>query len=382
MNSKIDSLALALKQSSLGIFPRRSHIDNYTEVKARIKNELKIILTVKEIDQISLYIIRCILNVQNQDSGLQCISPVQAKTIAMNSNALLLEELQYKTGQKMDSGIANQLIRIVVEEMLQFKNPAIFEQNTISWRSTMVWDDKTYESKKSQLEALFKRTLLKEEFYLIAEAWFHYMVFAEDLRSSDNYTKEKVKELKTTLTVRIAHLEGVVNSSKEIIDQVYDIDRFPWINIEAEEKNLLDAQCKLNESKALAERLRQDNGYELSINHIQEKAYFSAFFLGELFGLYEPEYNKDGNPLLTLLDILTGWTDSQMDKEVTRKRISKNYSKYKQFKLNPNTKPLIDSLLRCHQKQGGSLNIILKEFQSHLLKLSIKPQALSITPDA
>lgn len=382
MNSKVDSLALALKQSSLGLFPRRAYIDNYTEVKARIKNELKIALTVKEIDQISLFIIKCILNAQNQDSGLQCIHPVQAKTIAMNSNALLLEELHYKTSQKMDIDLANRVICIVIEEMLQFKNPTTFVQNTLSWRSKMVWDDKTYQSKKSQLEALLKRKLLKEEFYLIAEAWFHYMVFVEDLRSPDNYTKEKVKELKATLTIRIAHLEEVVNSSKEIVDQVRDIDRFPWINIEAEEKSLLDAQSKLNESKALVERLRQDNGYDLSINHIQKKAYFSAFFLGELLGLYEPEYNKDGNPLLTFLDILTGWTDSQMDKEVTRKRISKNYRKYKQFKLNPNTKPLFDSLLRGYQEKGVSLNIILKEFQSHLLKLSIKPHALSIAPDA
>ncbi|KTD68876.1 hypothetical protein Lste_2034 [Legionella steelei] len=382
MDSKIDSLALALKQSFLGIFPRRTHIDDYTAVKARIKKELKIELTVKEIDQISFFIIRCICNAQNQDSGLQCVHPVQAKTIAMNSKTLLLEELQYETSQKMDSDIANQVMRIVVEAMLQFKAPTIFVKNTISWRSKMVWGDKTYESKKSQLESLLKRELLKEEFYLIAEAWFHYMVFVEDLRSPDNYTKEKIKELRTTLNARIIHLEGVVNSSKEIIEQVRDIDRFPEIDIEAEERSLLDAQSKLDESKALAERLRQDNGYELSINHIQEKAYFSAFFLGELLGLHKREYNKDGNPLLTFLDILTGWTDSQMDKEGTRKRISKSYSKYKQFKLNPNTKPLIDRLLRCHQEQGVSLNIILKEFQSHLLKLSIKPRTTSIAPDA
>ncbi|EHL31224.1 hypothetical protein [Legionella drancourtii] len=381
MDSKIDSLALALKQSFLGIFPRRTHIDDYEEVKARIKKELKIELTVKEINQISFFVIRSILDAQNQDSSLQCVNSAQAKTIA-SSHTALLEDLQYEISQKMDKNSANQAIGIVIEEMTQFKNPTIFVKNTISWRSKMVWDDKTYESKKSQLESLLKRDLLKEEFYLIAEAWFHYMVFVEDLRSPDNYTKEKIKELRTTLIVRIAHLEGVVNSSKEIIDQVRDIDRFPEIDIEAEERGLLDAQSKLNESKALAERLRQDNGYELSINHIQEKAYFSAFFLGELLGLFEPEYNKDGNPLLTFLDILTGWTDSQMDKEGTRKRISKNYSKYKQFKLNPNTKPLIDGLLRCHQEEGVSLNIILKEFQSHLLKLSIKPQALSIAPDA
>ncbi|KTD02660.1 hypothetical protein [Legionella feeleii] len=98
-------------------------------------------------------------------------------------------------------------------------------------------------------------------------------------------------------------------------------------------------------------------------------------------GLHESEYHKDGNPLLTFLDILAGWTDSHMDKETTRKRISKIFSKYKQFKLNL-SESLIDRLLRGYREQNVSLSIILKEFQSYLLKLSIKPRALSIAPDA
>lgn len=381
MKFKIESLALALKQSILGIFPRRSHIDDYTTAKARIKKELKTILSVKEIDQISILITQSIWDAQNQDPALQHISLVQAKAI-VSSNAMLLEEFQHEINQSMDKNKTTQAIEIVIEEMRRFKSPTNYLEGTISWRSKMIWDAKTYESKKLQFESLLKRELLKEEFYLIAETWFHYMVFAEDLRSPDNYTKEKINELKKTLTDRITHLEGLVTSSKEFIDQVRDIDRFPLINIEAEEKSLLDTQRKLDESKMLIERLRQDNGYELSINHIQEQAYFSAFFLGELLGLYEPEYNKDGNPLLTFLDILTGWTDSQMNKEVTRKRISANYSKYKQLKLNLDSKPLIYNLLGCHQEQGVSLSIILKEFQSYLLKLSIKPRAQPITHDA
>ncbi|AOW57829.1 TPA: hypothetical protein F8A23_08715 [Legionella pneumophila] len=381
MNSKIDSLALALKQSFLGIFPRRTYIDDYAKVKARIKKELKILLTVKEIDQIIFFVIRCISSTQNQCSLLQYINSEQAKNI-VSSSTVLLKEFYYEISHKMDKSIANQAIGIVIEEMIQFKDPTKFIKNTISWRPKIVWGDKTYESKKSQLQSLLKRELLTEELHLIAEVWSYYMAFIEDLHSPDNYTKEKIKELKTTMTALIAHLEGVVKSSRELIDQLRDFDRFPWVDIDAKEKSLLDNQSKLDEAKALAELLRQDNGYKLSTNHIQKLSFFSMFFLGELMGLHEPEYKKDGNPLLTFLDILTGWTESQLDKEVTRKRISKYYSKYKQFKLNQNTKPLIDSLLRCHQEQGVSLSIILKEFQSHLLKLSIKPRALSIAPDA
>ncbi|WP_115701829.1 hypothetical protein [Legionella sainthelensi] len=379
MNSKVDSLALALKQSFLGIYPRRTLIDDYKILKARIKKELKIALTVKEIDQISFFVVKSIWNVQTQDSSPQCINSAQAIAIA-SSNTVLLEEDEIS--QKIDKNKVNQVITIVVEEMIQFKNPAAFIKNTISLRSKMVWDAKTYESKKLQLESLLKRELLKEEVYLIAETWFHYMVFAEDLRSPDNYTKEKIKELKAALLARIDHFKGVVKSSKEIIEQVRDIDRFPWINIEVEEKILLDAQNKLEESEALAARLRQENGYPLSINHIQEQAYFSAFFLGELLGLSEPKYNKDGNPLLTFLDILIGWTDSKMDKDITRKRISSNYSTYKQFKLNQHAKPFMDNLFRCHQEKKRNLRSILKDFQTYLLQLSIKPSPLSIAHDA
>ncbi|KTD02661.1 hypothetical protein [Legionella feeleii] len=234
MNSKIDSLALALKQSSLGIFPRRAYIDDYTKVKARIKKELKIVLTVKEIDQIGIFVIRCIWDAQNQDSSLQCFDSIQVTAIA-SSNTFLLEELQSEMSQKMDKNTINRVVRIVIEEMHHF-NQITFLKNSISRRSKVVWDEKTYESKKLQLESLFKRELLKEEVYLIAETWFHYMVFVEDLRSPDNYTKEKIKELKTILTARITQLEGVVVSSKEIIDQVRDIDRFPWIDIEGRNK--------------------------------------------------------------------------------------------------------------------------------------------------
>ncbi|MBL7479991.1 hypothetical protein [Legionella bononiensis] len=380
MNSKIDSLELALKQSLQGLFPKRSCILDYTEVKKRIKNEVKIALNVGDIDKIILLITQTVSDAQHKDPALLIIDQARVKVLISNNNEIV-ENVQNQIGQQVDINQASQMIEIVIEEMNQFHDTNKFLNNLTS-RSKTNWDANTYASKKSQLDHLFDRELLKEEFHLIAETWFHYMVFAEDLRSPDNYTKEQIKELKRVLIARIRYLEGVVKSSREAIDRVCEIDRFLLINIEAEEKYLLDTQNQLDESKALAERLRQDNGYELSANHIQQQAYFSAFFLGELLGLHEPQYSKDGNPLLTFLDILTGWTDAQMDKYVTRKRISTTYSIYKQFKLNPNNKPFIDNLFRCHQEQKRTLKSILKEFQSYLLKLSIKPCALSITHDA
>lgn len=381
MNSDVDSLELALKQSFLGIFPRRSHIDDYSEVKARIKKELEIVLSVKEIDLISIIITRSIWNAQNQDPGLECASLAHGKAIVSRDTAVL-GGLQYEITQVMDEKKANLVLQIVIEEMRQFKNPREFLKDSTSLRSKMVWNAKTYDSKKQQLELWLKKKLSKEEFHLIAETWFYYMVFAEELRSPDNFTKEKINEMKKSLEARILYLDGEIESNRKFIEQFKEFDRFFYIDIAIHEKSLLENQKRLKELKALLERLRQDNGYELSFNNIQQKAYFSAFFIGELLGLSEPEHKKDGNPLLTFLDILTGWTESKMLKEETRKRISIIYSKYKQFRLEDDRKRLITNLLLCHQEQKVSLSTILKEFQSHLLKLSIKSRALSIAYDA
>ncbi len=315
MDSKIDSLELAVRQSLQGLFPRKPHTINYTQAKARIKKELKLILSVKEIDQIIHLIILSIWNAQYQVPLLELISQTQIKAF-IKDNEELFEQFQYEINQNMVKNQTYKALEIIVEEMDQFKDPDKFQKDITRWRSKVVWDTKTYESKKLQLNVLFNKELSKEEFYLIADIWCYYMVFAEDLLGSDKFTQEKIKELKKTLAACITHHKGLIKANEKLIKQLQDIAHFTFTDIEAQKENLLRNERQLDELKFLEERLRQDNSHELNINNIQEKAYFSVFFLGELLGLSEPEHNKDGNPLLTFLDILTGWTKSTMPKDL------------------------------------------------------------------
>lgn len=378
MDSTFDSLVLAVKQSLQGVFPRKPHTLDYTQVKVRFKKKLKITLNVKEIDQIMHFINLSIFDAEHQDPQLQVIDQSRIKTIIKN-NIKLQGQIKDAINQNISKNQTLKVLGIIVEEMIRFKDPDKFQKEITQWRSKIVWDTKTYESKKLQLEHLLKKALSKEDFYLIAETWFHYMVFVEDLQSRDNYTKEQIKELKKTLVTSIAHYQETIKSNERLIKQLQDIDRFTYIDIEVQKKNLIGNQKQLDELKLLAERLRQDNSRELSANNILEKAYFSMFFLGQSLGLVEPEHNKDGNPLLTFLDILTGWTESKMPQDPTRKRLSTIYSKYKQFKSENN---FVDNLLSYHHEKKGTLHSLLKEFQAHSLKLTIKPRPQPITQDA
>src|SRR5476649_548129 len=115
MTLQDDSLELAIGLLLQGIFPRKPHTINYTEVIARIKKELKLVLSVKEIDQIILLIIQSMCDAQYQDSALRFINQAQAKTIVSNNKGLL-KDFQNEINQNIGKNQANQAIEIIIEE--------------------------------------------------------------------------------------------------------------------------------------------------------------------------------------------------------------------------------------------------------------------------
>lgn len=236
------------------------------------------------------------------------------------------------------------------------------------------------------LNSLFNRTLTEPEFLLIFESWFSYMYLAQDVDHNTKFT-EQIAEARNSLANLIKSKRKEIKENDAVITQLKSFNNLIQIDISSLESIKDQNNIHLSNYIEFAQSLKLDNGNPLCSNSLKENAYFAVLFCTELMGLSAPELNKDGNPFISVLDILLGLSECGIeDKADIRNRLSAIYKKYKSFKnKTPEIQITVSTLIQCVRDKPGcadTLRAAYNIFQSKLLQLNQRPSISLIRKDA
>jgi len=360
-----DSLELSIKLNLKGIFPRDYSFIDYSLAKKNLKKQVSQVFTVSDIDQIiRIFIIKTsqltfdnqIISVYKNIRSLYGDMKPQVESIM---NTIPSRSQIFK------------IIRIFLDLMTIFKTT----QPSFSIKPE---NENIYVSKKIELNKLFlskrQSELTKEELHFIDETWCYYHSIVVDIDNQDNRLKEQIKELNISLSTMINSLEIQIATTKQFISQIESFPRFLNVDIIRHKKNLAQDEDLLISLKSEKNRFKQSNSHELNSAKLKEQAYFAILFCAETLGLSPQEINKDGNPFLSFLEIMTGL--NKIQGTGIKNRLSQVYRKYKNHKERNGiigVNPMINDISVLRKK-----NTI---FQSTLLSLKVKPSTYLINKD-
>jgi hypothetical protein len=381
MSARRDSLDLIMELLWQGILPRNAKVRylDYSVVKSKIKEQIGFKISANEIGQILSIFLEKVSDVLFQNPQLVTMSKDDVRQlISQNSDDVKLNAEKF-IKNKFSGAEYKTLMNILIEAISIFDNKTDLRVTLLRTRTE--WNEEAYVSRKSSLACLFNRDLTKDEFHLIARTWCYYAAFAQDLINPDNYTKEQIKELKKVLSINITNLKKKIKSQQQLIETLNTVERSIYIDSSEQESILKSEIQQLENANVLLTRLRQDNGSESNTHTIQRNAYFSLFFLGEVFALPQSHRGKKKNLYLDLIDILSGWSVLGFDKHATRRRITVIYGKYKRFKQQPEIESLTNQLIQMAQANIEPSKII-HQFETKALLLTIRPKMQLISLDA
>ncbi|HHT9860502.1 TPA: hypothetical protein ACT9JI_003359, partial [Legionella pneumophila] len=373
-STRFNSLELITRLILQGILPRNKkfYYFNYKLLKSEIKKQLGVKITARELNLLLSLTLEKITMFLKENLNSKTLSLFDAKNIIEQHQKEIKENFENVIKKKFTQRKINKILDIMLESLsLTLFNNTNLQESLLKTRCD--WMEHQYTEIKFKLDNLFKRTLTKEEFHIIIEAWCYYASLVQDFECKDEYLKEQIKELKDSLSISIKLLEKKIQADKQAISTSKSIERFIELDLISYENKLIQDIEQLEHLKSLKLKIQQNNGSELNLNKIKEKAYFSLFFIGELLGLSEPSFRKLGNPLLSLLEILQNW--SKLDANATRKRISNIYGKYKKFKKSNNLEILL-------AQKNNAPHSILEKFKFSISSLSINPAIQLNTQDS
>ena len=367
MHEDREGLELSLKLMFEGISPtlRAGLISDYSSLKSDLK-KIKVNLTVKEIDHIALLILER-LGIPSESH----YPPAAIKALVEG------EEIITQIGQKLidynsdlNSDNIISVLEIISRKMPSFHKKYLYPDSSRHNQFNHAFLSR--EKVKSQLDALFNRVLTKDEFHLLLTEWHRYMAIVMDWENSDNKLKEQIKDTKADYEGIIKALEKKILHTNALINNLKSINRFPNHALSIQETILRNNQEELLLYNQLLSRLRTGNGQELNSYNLRTQAYFSVMFCAQTLGLAPNKRRKDGNPLLSLLEILLGLDESDRDEGDVRNSMSQIYVAYKQHIEATMNKILVDELLtecRNNQECFSTIRMSNIKFQSSLLFL-------------
>lgn len=231
-------------------------------------------------------------------------------------------------------------------------------------KTKQLWDDT--KSIQSQLNSIFGRILTQEEFYLLAETWFTYMSKANEIDKIDNRFKEQVKAQKNSLSKAQKARQKEIAALESFVQEAETLTDYTNIDISAYKNEIEKSKTKLIQYQSDISRLNLQRGRKLNSNRFIESGYLATLFCAETLGLPIPK-NKEKNPYITLLDVLSGLS-KEKDIGDVRHQFSNTYQKYDQFK-NSRFRPFINELLNAAHQDRSLENIrtINKNFQKKFL---------------
>ena len=347
---------------------------DYKTIKAQIKKETKIITTVEAINRIICIIMAYIFDEQIKNPQLKQINCDQAVEIFKHSMVLNKPKIEKVISKEISARVYINIVNLLVQSM------AIFDDNKLNKLARQASNKYThplinYELVKSKLDALFKRTLTEDEFHLIVELWLYYMQLAQDIKENDAF-KEQLNETCCKLSDIIKSKKNETKKINTITAQLKSFNSFIPIDLDTLESIKQQNEKQLLFFNQLKKNLNLGNGNPLNTNNLEENAYFSVLFCAEALGLSAPENNKDGNSLLTFLDILLGLTEQKLSSESIRGRLSATTQKYQKFKRKtPEIEIWVTTLIQLSRKESNDPCILRAAnnlFKSRLLQLNHK----------
>jgi len=265
MSHDTEQLELALRLMFQGIFPsnhKRCSL-NYSVTKREIKKQVKCELTVSEIDSILSIVLVSHMNFSMDPRTPENSSKYKDRVLSD------IASLQPKLTEKQCITIVN----ILMDLSPVFNNDPAKLKSILQGANPTTWSGGEYLEKKGALNALFSRELTKDEFHFLAEKWFYYMSFKQDIESSQ--VSEIINENNQWLSDKITHLKESIASLKHQIDSFEKLERFIFIDIQEKKDCLEQERLELNRFKQQKAQLSRGNGKDLSKGKLMEQAYFS-----------------------------------------------------------------------------------------------------------
>lgn len=373
---KKDHLELSLLLLYKGILPSNPNLTfiDYSTTKNKLKN-LGIKLSVEEIKFYFSFILSKVLSELINDPRLKHIDNLFANKIMYKNMDELYGQIKNNMDKKITKKELAEIVKAIIDQMSICNTNRIDLQSLLNTKTD--WDNNRYLLIKSVLSKLLNREISKEEFHLFAEQWFYFFSLAQDMFNPDNYLKEVVKELKNLLKTQINTLKKNLSEEIKFCAQVKEQERFIKIDLPKYESLIKNYQEQILFLEIEKQQLNQNNGQNLNYDTLRKYAGFAAIFCVETLGFTFPKYNKDGNPILKLLQMLFNIDESHKDIDDIKNQLSQLHQKYQSFKKLPEIKKTINTLVVTANERSDyidGLKLANIKFRELLLKLEVKPQ--------
>ncbi len=380
MNEIENKLKLSLYLAAKGISPNSLPTinDSYKNIKLQLKKETQLTLNISQIDLIIIELIKCSLS---QD--INHLDKTAAIRVYMQCMPEIKPQIELIISKEISANDYCKIIRLMVQVMTVFN---VDQQKTPLSSQKFIYPMQQNNSVKLALNSLFNRALTEPEFLLIFESWFSYMYLAQDVDNNTKFT-EQIAEARNSIANLIKSKRKEIKENDAVITQLKSFNNLIQINISSLESIKDQNNTHLSNYIKFAQSLKLDNGNPLCSNSLKENAYFAVLFCTELMGLSAPELNKNGNPFISVLDIMLGLSEHSIeDKADIRNRLSAIFQKYKSFKnKTQETQITVSTLIQCVRDKPGctdTLRAAYKIYQSKLLQLNQRPSISLINKDA
>ncbi|WP_156412446.1 hypothetical protein [Legionella sainthelensi] len=363
-----------------GILPKQDNRINYSEAKFALKKQFGYDFTVSQIDLIINFILILRLKTQEPETYLEGDEQLDTYTTSLGDD--FKQQIESIIQRKLTTPQFKQLI-ITINDLMYIQNDRINNTASPYEQKSIYCSNDQYAATQSELSALFKRVLTKQEFHIFLESWFYYMSLAQDASDIDNRYKEQLNELKADLAIAINSTKKKISAYNRISNQIKSLERFPHHDLKTYEYSQHEEQKQLTFCEKELARLNQSNGHELNVHKLREQAYFAILFCAETLGLSAPNQRKYGNPLLTVLKVMLNINEEEKDLENIKICLSQIYQKYVRFKKSDGVRDVYEDLIckaRANPDCYVTLSNINRDFRSLLLPLTLQPK-ISINSD-
>ncbi|HDV6632346.1 TPA: hypothetical protein RJX14_001134 [Legionella pneumophila] len=381
-----EKLKLSLYLAAKGIQKNPDPLisEDYKKLQSLLKKEVGLTLTNQQINSIIIEFICCSFQIPIEEFHLGYRTQEEAIKLLLENREDLNPKIEEIISKSISTTQYTNLVHSIVPFILVFNNK---EFKNLSYLKNNKLNHILCNSETVRLEFnnLFNRVLTDDEFLLIIESWLGYSVIAED--SEQNlYFIGQIDEARSNTINLIKNKEKEIAIINNMITQIQSLSSFIQMDMTKLMAIRHQNEQQLLHYKELEQSLKLGNGSILNKNNLVRNGYISALFCAELLGLSAPEKNKDGNPLITFLDILLGLSARNVgDQGDIRNRLSAMYQNYNEFKkstieIQQSVKYLIE-IARENRNCIIKLRSLHKIFQSRLTQISQRPMLNFINND-
>lgn len=381
------SLNISLYLAAKGIQKNPAPLisEDYKKLKSLLRKEVGLTLTTQQINSIIIEFISCSFHIPFEESHLGYRTQEEAIKLLLENREDLKPKIEESISKNISTNQYTNLVHSIVPFILVFNNK---EFKSFSYPKNNKFNHILHNGETVRLEFnnLFNRVLTDDEFLLIIESWQSYSVIAQDSEQNISFINHANEVRNNTINL-IKNKEKEIAIINNMIAQIQSFSSFIQIDLLSLTAIRTQNEQQLLFYKELEQSFKLGNGSALNTNSLVRNGYMSALFCAELLGLSLSEKNKkDGNPLITFLDILLGLSARKIgDQGDIRNRLSAMYQNYNEFKKSTiEIQQLVNSLIEISRKNPNciiTLRSLHKIFQSKLTQISQQPRLNFINND-